>query len=186
MCSGGSGAASTNAPARPACAPGRPAPCRRPARGRSRARRRSAGRPGSNDRARSRRSLRLGRAELTEPRRPIRCPAVRRGSAGRAAAPRRGGRPLPARARPAAGRRASALAGDPRQHGPDRDCLLDRHQDLGDDAGDRRRHLGVDLVGRDLADRLVGRDPVANLHPPRDHGALGDRHPHLGHRHVNQ
>ena len=39
---------------------------------------------------------------------------------------------------------------------------------------------------RDLADRLLGLDPVAGLDAPGDDRALGDRDAHLGHRHVDQ
>ena len=78
-----------------------------------------------------------------------------------------------------------ALAGDPRQHRSDRDDAVHGYEDLGDYAGDRGRDLGVDLVSRDLADRLVSGDPIAHLNPPRDHRAFGDRDPHLGHRHVD-
>ncbi len=75
---------------------------------------------------------------------------------------------------------------DPGEDGAHRHRRLDRDEDLGDDAADRRRDLGVDLVGRDLADRLVGLDPVADLDAPADDGALGDRHAHLGHGDVDE
>ena len=53
--------------------------------------------------------------------------------------------------------------------------------DLGQRSGGWSGHLGVDLVGRDLDQRLVGLDAVADLlQPPKD-GAFGDRLPHLGH-----
>ena len=59
------------------------------------------------------------------------------------------------------------------------------HDDLGQHTGDRRRHLGVDLVGGHLEQRLVDRDLVADaLQPLRDR-ALGDRLAQLGHRHVH-
>ena len=46
--------------------------------------------------------------------------------------------------------------------------------DLQQRAGDRRRDLGVDLVGGDLEQRLVDRDLVADLLEPAGDGALGD------------
>ena len=52
-------------------------------------------------------------------------------------------------------------------------------------AGDGRGHLGVDLVGGDLEQRLVGLDVVADLLEPAGDRAFGDRLPQLGHRHVH-
>ena len=52
-------------------------------------------------------------------------------------------------------------------------------------AGGRRGHLGVDLVGGDLDQRLVGLHRVAHLLQPLEHGALGDRLAHLGHRDLD-
>src|SRR2546422_544669 len=70
---------------------------------------------------------------------------------------------------------------DQRKDGPDVDRrpLLD--EDLGDDSLARARNLGVDLVGRDLEQRLVEGDVVADLLQPLGDGALGHRHAHLGH-----
>ncbi len=45
----------------------------------------------------------------------------------------------------------------------------------------RARDLGVDLVGRDLEQRLVALHLVADLHQPAGDGPLGDRLSHLGH-----
>ncbi len=56
--------------------------------------------------------------------------------------------------------------------------LLD--QDLLKDSGDGGRDLGVDLVGRDLEERLVDRDTVADLLEPTCDGALGDALAELG------
>ena len=60
--------------------------------------------------------------------------------------------------------------------------------DLGDEdpldgAGDRRRDLGVDLVGGHLEQRLVDLDLVADLLEPAGDGALGDALAQGGHRH---
>ena len=46
--------------------------------------------------------------------------------------------------------------------------------DLQHGAGDRRRDLGVDLVGGDLQQRLVDLDGLADLLEPAGDGALGD------------
>ena len=46
---------------------------------------------------------------------------------------------------------------------------------------DRRRHLGVDLVGRHLEQRLVLGDLVADLLEPLRDRALGDGLAELGH-----
>ena len=51
--------------------------------------------------------------------------------------------------------------------------------------GDGRGHLGVDLVGRDLEQRLVGVDVLADLLEPAGDRAFRDRLPQLGHRHVH-
>ena len=66
-----------------------------------------------------------------------------------------------------------------------RDRLAFGHQDLGQHARGGRGNLGVDLVGRDLEDRLVPRDRVAHLLHPAREGALGDRLAHLRHDHIN-
>ncbi len=54
---------------------------------------------------------------------------------------------------------------------------LDLEQRAGDGGGD----LGVHLVGRDLEDRLVALDLVADLLQPLGDRPLGDRLSHLGH-----
>ena len=72
----------------------------------------------------------------------------------------------------------------------DRDLGVVRHrgaflgQDLGEDALERRRDLGVDLVGDDLEERLVLVDVVAGLLEPFPDRALGDALTELGHRHL--
>ena len=50
---------------------------------------------------------------------------------------------------------------------------------------DGRGHLGVDLVGRDLDDRLVGLDAVTDLLRPAGDRALGHAHAHLGHHDID-
>ena len=64
------------------------------------------------------------------------------------------------------------------------DRLAFLRQNLHDDAGRRRGNLGVHLVGRDLQQRLVAVDLVADLLHPADDGALGDRFAHLGHHDI--
>src|SRR5206468_2766877 len=61
-------------------------------------------------------------------------------------------------------------------------ALLD--EDLGEVAGLRRRHLGVDLVGRDLEERLVLADLVADRLEPLGDRPLGDGLTELGHGDV--
>ena len=81
--------------------------------------------------------------------------------------------------------RASVV--DPREHRADVDRLARPATRISASApGGRRRDLGVDLVGRDLADRLVGLDPVADLLAPLDDRALGDRDAHLRHGDVDE
>ena len=87
------------------------------------------------------------------------------------------------------GRRRSdgraGLAADAREHGADVDSLALRDEDLADDPGGGRRDLGVDLVGGDLEQGLVGLDVLAHLlEPPRDR-ALRDGDAHLGHHDVD-
>ena len=154
--------------------------------GRRRSRRRACGPAGS----RRRRRRRWPAARRPEPReRPAPEPAgagagaeperrgcgaepgrrapVRRGAAGAGAGGRRpgpaagagsGGGPGPER-RPEPPRRAPIDG----QLGADLGGLVLADQDLQQDAGDRRRDLGVDLVGGDLEQRLVGLDGVADL-----------------------
>jgi hypothetical protein len=73
----------------------------------------------------------------------------------------------------AAGRRSRAVAHrNPRNNAPGLNNLIRLSQDFNQRAGDRRRQLGVDLVGRDLDDALVDRDRVADLLEPLEHRAL--------------
>ena len=74
-----------------------------------------------------------------------------------------------------------AFRSDHREHGADLDRLAFLHEDLRDDALARARHLGVDLVGRDLEQRLVARDRLAFLLEPLRDRPLRDGHAHLRH-----
>ena len=73
---------------------------------------------------------------------------------------------------------------DPGQGGADGDGLVLGDEDLGERAGERRRDLGVHLVGGDLEQRLVERDGVTDGLEPAGHGALGHALAERGHRHV--
>ena len=46
-------------------------------------------------------------------------------------------------------------------------------------------HLGIDLVGRDLEDRLIFFDTLTDLFQPFRNGSLGDRLTHLRHHDFN-
>ena len=102
------------------------------------------------------------------------CPTAAAGSA-----PRR-------RAVRAVCRRRRLLAGgaDHRDDAVDRNRLAFLDLDLGQDAGGRRRDLGIHLVGRNLEQRLVAVDRVADLLDPADDRPFGDRLAHLGHHDV--
>ena len=101
----------------------------------------------------------------------------RRASAGAGAGLGRFGLGAPVRA---------ALVGrlDDRDLGVVRDRRPFLDEDLLEDAGERRRDLGVDLVGDDLEERLVLRDRVAGLLQPLADRPLGDALAELGHRHL--
>ena len=66
------------------------------------------------------------------------------------------------------------------------DHLSDLHgrsfggDDLGEDPGEPGRDLGIDLVGGDLVEHVVGLDPVAGPPGPAGDGALGDGLAELG------
>ncbi len=71
------------------------------------------------------------------------------------------------------GRRLGAVT-DHGEVGADSRGVVLLDQDLHQHAGDRRRDLGVDLVGRDLEQRLVDGHLVAHILQPARHGAFGD------------
>ena len=94
-----------------------------------------------------------------------------------------GGSAVPAAGVPPEADDAVADHGEPDAH---LDRLALGHEDLGEDAGRGRGHLGVDLVGRDLEERLVALDRVPDgLHPAGDR-ALGHRLAELRHHDVSQ
>ena len=133
---------------------------RRSARGRPRARRRSAARPASGARRR-----------VAHPRPgPVIASGAGRGASGRG--PRRGASPRPPRRRRRSARSPSRRR---RSHRARRAISATR-------PARRRRALGVDLVGRDLADRLVGRDRVADRACARRRPCPRRPRAHLGHR----
>ena len=81
------------------------------------------------------------------------------------------------------GRRSTSPAGPiVRDDAVDRNRLALGDRDLGEHAGRRRRNLRIDLVGRDLEQRLVAIDRLADLLHPADDRAFGDRLAHLGHQ----
>ena len=82
-------------------------------------------------------------------------------------------------------RRTRLVAGvDDRDLGLVGDGLALLDQDLLEDALERRRDLGVHLVGDDLEQRLVLVDVVAGLLEPFADRALGDALAELGHRYL--
>ena len=83
---------------------------------------------------------------------------------------------------PGRGRRRRVA--DPGQRGADLHRLVLADQDLHERPGERRRDLGVHLVGGDLEQRLVERDAVADLLEPPGDGAFGDALTERRHRHV--
>ena len=98
---------------------------------------------------------------------------------GSAARPRPGGVPSAAAAPSPESTSASAV--------PTATVVAFRHEDLGHRARDGRRHLGVDLVRRQLEERLVDLDLLALLLQPFQDRALDDRLAelrHLDRRHL--
>ena len=81
---------------------------------------------------------------------------------------------------------AAALAGlhlgQRRAH---RHLVVDLGDQLRDHAVGRRRHLGVDLVGRNLDDGISLVYEVALGDMPLEHDALGDRLSHFGHLNLH-
>ncbi len=83
------------------------------------------------------------------------------------------------------GRRTGGGIGfDPGHHGLDRDRLTLLHQNLRQHPRVGSRDLGIDLVGRDLEDRLVPLDRVSHLLDPARQRPFGNRLAHLGHDYV--
>src|SRR6266480_1359054 len=80
---------------------------------------------------------------------------------------------------------APAVAADHGELRPDVDRRALLHEDLRQDAAAGARNLGVDLVRRDLEQRLVGLDLLALLLEPLGDRALGDGHAHLRHDDVD-
>ena len=117
---------------------------------------RSGGGLGEQERARQRRGQPRQRERPQRPERP----RQRRGLGG--------GRPR----RELQHRTASVT--DRHERGADLDGLVLGDQDRLDHAGDRRRDLGVDLVGGDLEQRLVDLDAVADLLQPAGDRAFRD------------
>ncbi len=78
---------------------------------------------------------------------------------------------------------------DHRDRRAGRDGLAFLGDDLSEDAADRRGDFGVDLVGRNLDERFVLLDAVADFLEPLRDGPLGDGLTELGHhdrrRHQN-
>ena len=92
----------------------------------------------------------------------------------------------PARAAAGSGGAAAAAApADPRERRADLDRLALLDEDLRQRARCGARHLGVDLVGRDLEQRLVRLDVLALLLQPAGDRPLGDGHAHLRHHDVD-
>ncbi len=79
------------------------------------------------------------------------------------------------------GRDLGAGRRDGRENRADLDGLALLDEDLRHDAFGRARHLGVDLVRRDLEQRLVAADRFADLAEPLRDRSLGDGDAHLGH-----
>jgi hypothetical protein len=69
-------------------------------------------------------------------------------------------------------------------HSVDRYCLAGLVTNLQQHARCRRRNFRIDLVGRDLEERLVAIHMVAHLLDPPDDRAFGNRLAHLGHYHI--
>ncbi len=71
------------------------------------------------------------------------------------------------------------------QRRADRHLVVDGNQQFRNDAIRRRRHLGIDLVGRHLDHSVPLADEVALGNVPLEHDPLGDRLAHFGHRNLH-
>src|SRR6185312_9443337 len=80
----------------------------------------------------------------------------------------------------------SAALRDGGDDGIDSNRLTLFHLNLRERSGHGRGNLGVDLVGRDLEERLVALDGIARLLEPLGDGAFGDGFAHLGHNYVSR
>ena len=146
----------------------------------------TAAAPGSHDRGQI--DVVLG-GEFPHHRRPsagCRCAGDRPGCrSGRA----EGEDPIPSFDGVAFGRRRDhclALGTDHRHDRVDRHRLPHLCADLSQHTTGRRRDLGVDLVGRDLEERLIPVNGLANLLDPAHDRTLGDGFTHLGHQHIGR
>jgi hypothetical protein len=83
-------------------------------------------------------------------------------------------------------RRCRGVGFDVGHHGADLDGVALGGQQLRDDAGGGTRHLGVDLVGRDVENRLVAVDRVTRLLVPLEDASFGDALAHLGHLYFDR
>ena len=117
------------------------------------------GRRTADPRARDSRAGRLRGAPAGAGGRRGRAIGLRRGLAAAVSLPTASSAPLP----PSRGCVAADGGADHRDDAVDRDRLAFLDADLRDDAGRRRRNLRVDLVGRDLEQRLVAIDRVADF-----------------------
>ncbi len=82
------------------------------------------------------------------------------------------------------GSRRSAFAGDHRDHVVDLDGLSRSNLDFTQHTTGRRGNFGIDLVGRNLKQRLIARNFVAHVFQPARDGAFKDGFSHLGHDNV--
>jgi hypothetical protein len=75
---------------------------------------------------------------------------------------------------------------DDGEYGADGCGLTLGDSDLGEEPGAGRWHLGIDLVGGDLKERLVGLDAVTDLLEPPRNRPFGDRLAQLRHGDVHE
>ena len=82
------------------------------------------------------------------------------------------------------GRCGAACIAHPGEDGTDLNGLTFRDQDLGHHTRDGRWHLGIDLVGRHLEQRLVLGNGVTHLLEPTRNRSFGDRLTEHGKRYI--